>query len=252
MASFAFFLHTYVCALNRKNSKQVMITDQNQQNEALETIMQGGTPDIPKTVNVPLSYERGGEAYEDPEKDEDGIYEHRPVGAEEGDKWYGPDGEKVWEMGRGGPMKVSQFDDIRMPMFCPECNGIMNGKYDRKFWRLRGMCMDCWQDIETEMRVNGTYELFEKWVMVENKKSWLRDIKEGIAEFEEKMRGSFEQVVNSSGDTVEFDGLEDGEVDEMIENAKEFISNFEDHIEETEQEVEELEEKLDTKAEELI
>ena len=49
-----------------------MITDEKQQNEALETIMQGGTPDIPKTVNVPLSYERGGEAYEDPEKDEDG------------------------------------------------------------------------------------------------------------------------------------------------------------------------------------
>ena len=228
-----------------------MITDKQEQNEALETIMQGGTPDIPKTVNVPLSYEKGGEAYEDPEMDEDGIYEHRPVGAEEGDRWYDEDG-KVWEMGRGGPMKISHFEDIRMPMFCPKCEGIMNGQYDRKFWRLRGMCMDCWQDIETEMRVEGTYKLFEKWVMLENKKSWLRDIRTGIEEFEEKMRGNFEQVVNSDGDTVEFDGLGDEEVDEMIENAKEFIANFESHIEDLEEEVQQLEEQHNTKAENLI
>lgn len=229
-----------------------MITDKQKQNEALETIMQGGTPDIPKTVHVPTSYEKGGEAYEDPEMDEDGIYEHRPVGAEEGDRWYGPDGEKIWEMGSGGPIRTSQFDSLRIPLFCPECEEIMNGNFDRKFYRLREMCMDCWQKRETEMRVNGTYEAYEKRTMLENKKSWLRDIKGGIEEFENKMRGSFEQVVNSSGDTVEFDGLEEEEVDEMIENAKEFISNFEDHIEESEQEVEKLEEKLDTKAEELI
>lgn len=221
---------------------------QDEQDEALETIMEGGTPDIPKSVHVPTPVEGGevaGEAYEDPDTDEDGIYEHRPSEAEEGDRWYGPDGETIWEMGSGGPIKVSIFDDIRMPMFCPECEEIMNGKFDRKFWKLRGMCMDCWQDKETKMRVEGTYELYEKRTMLENKKSWLRDMKEGIREFEEEMRGNFEQVVNSSGDTVEFDGLEDTEVDDMINNANEFIENFEDHIQELQEEVDDLREETE-------
>lgn len=219
-----------------------MFSDEESQNEALETIMQGGTPEISKTVHVPTTYNAGGEAYEDPDQDEDGIYEHRPVGAEEGDRWYGPDGEKVWEMGSGGPIKVSTFDSIRMPMFCPECGEIMNGRFDRKFWQIRDMCMDCWQKRETKMRVEGTYELYEKKTMLENKKSWLRDIKQGIEEFEEKMQGSFEQVVNSSGDTVEWEGFDDEELSDMIGNANEFIENFEDHIEELEQEVETLKE----------
>lgn len=224
-----------------------MITDKQEQNEALETIMQGGTPEVPKTVHVPTTYKDGGEAYEDPDKDEDGIYEHRPADAEEGDRWYGPDGEEVWEMGGGGPMKTSKFESLRMPLFCPECKEIMNGKFDRKFYRLRDMCMDCWQKRETEMRVNGTYEAYEKRTMLENKKSWLRDIKQGIEEFEEKMRGNFKQVVNSSGDTVEFGGLDGEEVDEMVDNAKEFIANFEGHIKELEEEVKQLEEDLNAK-----
>jgi hypothetical protein len=225
-----------------------MITSDEEQNEALETIMQGGTPEIPKSVHVPTPVEDGevaGKAYENPDTDEEGIYEHRPAGAEEGDKWYGADGETIWEMGSGGPMKVSQFQDIRMPMFCPECEGIMNGKFDRKFWRLRAMCMDCWQDKETQMRVEGTYELYEKRTILENKKSWLRDIKDGIEDFEEKMRGSFEQVINSSGDTVEFNALEDTEVDDMISNANEFIENFEKHIEELEEEVNNLKQETE-------
>jgi hypothetical protein len=215
-----------------------------EQNEALETIMQGGTPDIPKTVHVPTDIKAGGQAYEDPEQDEDGIYEHRPVDAEEGDKWYGDDG-KVWEMGAGGPIKVSMFDSIRTPMFCPDCEKIMNGKFDTKFYRMRGKCMDCVQKEETRMKVEGTYELYEKRTMLENKKSWLRDIKEGLEEFEEEMTGNVEQVVNSSGDTVEFGGLPEEDINEMMENAKDYIESFEQHVEELEQEVERLREETD-------
>lgn len=224
-----------------------MITSDEKQNEALETIMQGGTPEISKSVHVPTPVEDGevgGEAYEDPDQDENGIYEHRPANAEEGARWYDDEGN-VWEMGGGGPVKVSMFDDIRMPMFCPECGGIMNNRFDRKFWRIREMCMDCWQKRETKMKVEGTYELYEKRTLLENKKSWLRDIKQGIEEFEEEMTGGFEQVVNSSGDTVEFSGLEDEEIQEMIDNANEFIENFEEHIDDLEEEVQELEKQTE-------
>jgi hypothetical protein len=222
-----------------------MLTDQESQDEALETIMQGGTPDIPTTVHVPTDVKAGGEAYEDPDKDENGIYEHRPVGAEEGDRWYDDEGN-VWEMGAGGPIKQSFFDDIRTPMFCPECEKIMNGKFDIKFWRMRGKCFDCVQKEETRMRVEGTYELYEKRTMLENKKSWLRDIKDGLQEFEEEYTTGFEQVVNSEGDTVEWGGLEEEEVEEMMTNAKQFIEEFEKHIEELEQEVERLREETDS------
>jgi len=223
-----------------------MLKDGNQeQNEALKTIMQGGTPEVPKSVHVPTPVENGqvgGQAYEDPDKDEDGVYEHRPVDAEEGDKWYDDDGD-VWEMGAGGPIKVSMFDEFRTPMFCPECKKVMSGKFDVKFWRMRGKCMDCVQREETKMKVEGTYELYEKRVMLENKKSWLRDIKDGLSEFEEEMTGNVEQVVNSSGDTVEFEGLPKEDVDEMMKNAREFIQDFESHVEELEEKVHELQQQ---------
>ena len=105
--------------------------------------------------------------------------------------------------------------------------------------------MECVQEEEAQMKVEGTYELYERTVMFENKKSWLRDIKQGLEEFEKKFDSDFEQVVNSRGDTVEWDGFGDEKLEEMMKNARDFISNFEEHLEEEEKEIEKLREETE-------
>ena len=61
--------------------------------------------------------------------------------------------------------------EVRMPWFCPKCDKIMKKRLDNKFWRLFNHCFDCQIEIEHEMRVNGSFENYEKRKFFENRKS---------------------------------------------------------------------------------
>ena len=218
-----------------------------EQREALETILQGGVPDNPRQIRVPQSYSTGGEAYEDPDKDEDGIYEHRPKDAEVGDKWRDEDGQ-LWEMGGGGPMKISAFSNVRMPLFCPECETIMKD-IDKQFYRKRGKCMDCVQKFETKLKVEGLYELYERQTILRNKESWLRDIKQGLEDFRNQMDANHD--VTEFGDVIEWNQISEEQKEEMFRNAQEFIEEFEQHLEDSREEVEALREKAKDEGKDL-
>ena len=185
-----------------------------------------------------------GERKENPEKDEEGIFECRPVTAEEGDRWYDEDG-KVWEMGMGGPMRVPKFQSFRMPMFCPECKKIMNGKFDGKFWRLEEHCFECHQREEQTMRINGTFEIYEKRKILENKKSWLRDARQRFEEFKKTIGTDTQHVINSQGQISQwYSSLSDEKQDEIIERSESFLEEFEQEIQEGWKELEAMKAEL--------
>ena len=50
------------------------------------------------------------------------------------------------------------MQEVRMPMFCPECKKVMKKKLDNKFWSLMGHCFDCQVKIENKLRIKGTYK----------------------------------------------------------------------------------------------
>ena len=62
--------------------------------------------------------------------------------------------------------KISRLSDVmkeaRMPMFCPKCDVIMKKRLDNKFWNMYGHCFDCQIKIENKMRIDGTYDEWEK------------------------------------------------------------------------------------------
>ena len=72
----------------------------------------------------------------------------------------------------------------RMPWFCPSCKKTMKKKLDNKFWRIAGHCFDCHVEMENKLRMNGKYEQYAKKKINENKKSYLKDLKQSIDEFE--------------------------------------------------------------------
>lgn len=223
-----------------------MITTKEKQDEALQTILEGGEPDTPTVVAVPAM--PGDEEEDDgdgPPTDEKGIYEYRPREPEVGDKWYGDSKHEVWEKKEYGLIRDTRQDEARSPLFCPECGGSLNSYYDQKFYRMTGMCMDCVQKQEEKMRVEGTYEYYEKKKLLHNKRDWLSDIKEGLEEFKKQAQKDVKDVVREGKQIVKWDGISDEELEDMIDNAEEFIANFEGHIEELREEVNQLEPEQD-------
>ena len=83
--------------------------------------------------------------------------------------------------------KISRLSDVmkeaRMPMFCPKCDVIMKKRLDNKFWNMYGHCFDCQIKIENKMRIDGTYETWEKEKVRQNKISILKDEIQAIKEW---------------------------------------------------------------------
>jgi ribosomal protein L37AE/L43A len=124
---------------------------------------------------------------------------------------------------------------VRMPWFCPSCKKAMKKKLDNKFWRINGHCFDCQVEMENKLRMNGKYEQYAKKKINENKKSYLKDLKQSIDEFEKT--GGKAEFFNSVGVVdieLEKEKWEMGEVQfsKIIEEAREYITKLEEAIDE--------------------
>ena len=123
--------------------------------------------------------------------------------------------------------------DVRMPMFCPECKKVMKKKLDNKFWRLMGHCFDCQVTIENKLRITGEYETWEKKKILENKKSYLKDLKQSIVEFEQA-EGKAEFFNNVGVRTPELEkekwSMGEEKFNTLVKEAREYIQSLEDNI----------------------
>ena len=125
--------------------------------------------------------------------------------------------------------------DIRMPWFCPSCKKTMKKKLDNKFWRLETQCFDCHVEMENKLRMSGNYEEYAKKKINENKKSYLKDLKQSIDEFENT--GGKVEFFNSVGVVdieLEKEKWEMGEdqFSAVVEEARAYITKLEEAIDE--------------------
>ena len=140
--------------------------------------------------------------------------------------------------------KIHRLSDImkeaRMPWFCPSCKKTMKKRLDDKFWRLMGHCFDCQVEMENKLRVSGEYEEWEKNKILENKKAYLKDLKQSIDDFE-KTGGKKEWFNNVGVNTpmLESDKWEMGEkeFEKTISEARDFIREKREIVEKAEQQL---------------
>lgn len=92
---------------------------------------------------------------------------------QEGDVWETSDGRQ-WTMKNGIKQTVTKLDDAKTPWWCPRCSKPLNHRFDMKFWKLSGHCMDCQVKDETEIRRQGKWEEYEKGKMLRNYLAELR------------------------------------------------------------------------------
>ena len=172
------------------------------QNEALQSILDGKTPE----KRILVGYEGDRIGLTEKEKEE------RKLSAE----------------------KADIFKEARMPWFCPECNKIMKTRLDNKFYYMQRRCHDCVVKEETKMRINGTYEEYEKNKVRENKLSYIRDLKQTIKDWKNSPDSvSFFNQVRADGYSVDEEkwGGDDGEeMKKLLEEAEDYLKNLEETI----------------------
>lgn len=98
----------------------------------------------------------------------------------EGDVWTDINGRR-WTIKNGIRQTVTKLDDAKTPWWCPRCNKPLNHKFDIKFWRIRGHCMDCVIKDETEIRRQGKWEEYERNIMLRN---YIAETRDKIAELQ--------------------------------------------------------------------
>ena len=195
--------------------------------EALKTILKGGNPGE-GGVTIPTSK---------PNIKSDGP--HFPGNPDEGDTFTDENG-KEWEYkGNNWVSDNRTIKDAGTPAFCPECDGVMSHRNDRKMYRIYGMCFDCRIEEETKLRARGEWELFEKRRVLENMRDWLKDQRAELERFKEKTDDKVEHV-GSDGRIMEWTNAED--FDELIEEYEDWLDQHEEMANELEEHVRELEE----------
>lgn len=98
----------------------------------------------------------------------------------EGDVWEDVNGKK-WTIKNGIRQSVTKLDLAKTPYWCPRCTKPMNHRFDVKFWRIRGHCMDCVIKDEGKIRREGKWEEYERTLMLRN---YIASVEDKIAELQ--------------------------------------------------------------------
>jgi len=71
----------------------------------------------------------------------------------------------------------------KMPEKCPQCGKSSKHHLHIKFIRLRNKCFDCIVKDENEIRLNGDWEKYEQWKVMENQLSYFKDVRDETEDY---------------------------------------------------------------------
>lgn len=112
-----------------------------------------------------------------------GFQKNQVVKREVGEEWTDETGQK-WIQCDGYRKKIGRFAELRKELKqfknCPHeiCKCTKPGPADLKMKTYHGMCLDCVVDKEHQMRMDGTYDDYEKDIMKKNAIAWLKQASE--------------------------------------------------------------------------
>lgn len=127
-----------------------------------------------------------------------------------GDKWTDADGNE-WEQKEGYSIKLGKEWQQELHTYlntfsnCSKetCTCTMPKNIDERMKKIHGMCLDCVVELEHRLRIEGTWDEYERNKMKENALSWLAEAerdKNLIADELSKV-----EFVNSFGDVEKWD-----------------------------------------------
>lgn len=104
---------------------------------------------------------------------------------EDGDVWTDKEGIEWIQVGASRISKKLYDTRELTRQICSSCGRDVawsNNHNDVKFFNKTGKCYDCVIEEEHQMRIDGTFETYEKIKVIKNQRSYLRDLKTKIEE----------------------------------------------------------------------
>lgn len=98
-------------------------------------------------------------------------------------------------------IKKSFLEMTRVPLWCPKCKHVMNKPLDTKMYWLHNMCMDCVAIMETQLRIEGKWEEYQRNKIKENIRSYIKDTEQQVEEQKRNLR-SETTVVNVANEDL--------------------------------------------------
>ena len=146
----------------------------------------------------------------------------------EGDIW--EENEKKWTIKDGVKQNVTKLDSIkslaRIPLTCPKCNGPLSHHLDIKMYKIHRMCFTCTVQYEDQLKIAGLYEAYEKSMMQENAKSFIKDLEEYIKNSSEESS----TFITEQGDVEEWNHNKEKHKENINRKLKEYIEHVNTHV----------------------
>lgn len=134
-------------------------------------------------------------------------YEKEEEFYKEGDIWE-EDGIK-WTIKNGLKQNITKLDkakEILFPLFCKECDNIMNHKFDKEFYQTYQRCFNCQVKFETEIKQKGLWQEYEKAIVNPNIEYLINDISLW-----------YDELINTNITTI----YENGKIDQWYGSVRE-------------------------------
>ena len=149
-------------------------------------------------------------------------YEHRV----EGDVW--EENGRKWTIKNGLKQNVTKMDKFKkmgkMPLFCPECNTLLNNGLDKKVYPAYQKCLNCVVDHEAELRKQGKDK--EYFDGLHN--SHISNVQKEYTNFiNDKLTESSDGYVTERGDKESWKGgLSKEQLEKELQEGIEFLENL--------------------------
>ena len=166
----------------------------------------------------------------------------------EGEEWEDSQGNK-WIWKNGYKKRVSKRASLILEQRCTTCNAdVRFGNYlDDQVWPKTHLCYDCFIKNETDLKLLGVYEEFDRLRDVRNEISILKDRIKNFQEAEkwcEENTGKFVEFVKEDASIERWEGLEN--YDKLLENIKGALKKANEDLEKYTNEKLELESKIES------
>ena len=115
-----------------------------------------------------------------------------------------------------------------MPNWCPECGHIMGrNRLDQYYWPIHKRCFKCSIKLQTQMKLDGVWEEYEKRYMMSKIISTCDEAVEFYQDLKE--HSNREILLNEQGDTESWDIIDiqsfNNKIDELIQQIKVYKQN---------------------------
>ena len=172
------------------------------QNDALQTILDGGTPE--KRIMIAME-----DTKEKKERQKQIVKEREEANE------------------RSEALKAA-----RTPWFCPKCDKVMKKRLDNKMWMYYGHCFDCQVDDENKKRIEGKFDEWAEEKVKNNKIVWIKEQRESIEEFKKQKSPSFLNAINPNGYSVEKEkwATDFIKIQEQADEALEYLDKLDESL----------------------